>query len=103
MFPRKFFRFQIIISWSPVANDFALRRIVAAAETAGQSNVLVVSHGTASLLWLRAHGGVLPNRTELTNASVSKVTYQDGRFKVAWLDNTSFRDQGLKEAWTHDA
>ena len=27
--------------------DFALRRIVAAAETAGQSNVLVVSHGTA--------------------------------------------------------
>ena len=83
--------------------DFALRRIVAAAETAGQSNVLVVSHGTASLLWLRAHGGVLSNRTELTNASVSKVTYQDGRFKVAWLDNTSFRDQGLKEAWTHDA
>jgi len=77
--------------------DFAMRRIVTAAEAANETNVLVVSHGTASLLWLRAHGGDLPNRTELTNASVSKVTYDNGRFKVNWMDNTEFRDQGLKE------
>ncbi|GEL38503.1 phosphoglycerate mutase family protein [Lacticaseibacillus paracasei subsp. tolerans DSM 20258] len=77
--------------------DFAMRRIVTAAEAANETNVLVVSHGTASLLWLRAHGGDLPNRTELTNASVSKVTYDNGRFKVDWMDNTEFRDQGLKE------
>lgn len=77
--------------------DFAMRRIVTAAEAANETNVLVVSHGTASLLWLRAHGGDLPNRTELTNASVSKVTYDNGRFKVDWMDNTEIRDQGLKE------
>lgn len=80
--------------------DLALRRIVAAAEAAHETSILVVSHGTASLLWLLAHGADLPNRTELTNASVSKVTYQNGRFKVDWVDNTTFRDQGLQEAWS---
>lgn len=76
----------------------ALDDIVADAEKEGHSNVLVVSHGM-SIITLLGHldsEAELPP-TGLKNASISTVTYKDGKYSVGAVNDMTYVENGEKE------
>ncbi|MBP2099535.1 histidine phosphatase family protein [Enterococcus rivorum] len=69
--------------------------IVKAAEKSGHKQVLVVSHGMSIITIL----GELDKTAELPagglkNASISKVTYKDGKYKVESVNDMSYVEKG---------
>lgn len=53
-------------------------------------NVLVVSHGVAIITLLKKIGGLLPEQGYLDNASISKIIYSKGEFRVAEVNNLKY-------------
>lgn len=70
-----------------------------AEETAkdGGGNVLVVAHGMSILSMISDMTEELPEGGQLANASVTKITYKDGRFKVKEVGNMNYVEAGASE------
>lgn len=64
----------------------------------GGGKVLVVSHGTSLMDLLYAISPESLNEVEegLGNASVSKVVYKDGKYKVQSVNDMSYVEKGKK-------
>jgi len=58
----------------------------------GGGNILIVSHGNAIMSILDSLG--TPNVTEIGNATVSKITYKEGEFKVESVGDESYIKAG---------
>lgn len=75
----------------------SLDDIVAEAEEDGGGNILVVSHGMSIVTLL---GGLDENlevpASGLSNASISKVTYNDGKYTVESVNDLSYVEKGQK-------
>lgn len=74
-----------------------LNDIVKQAETKGQENILVTSHGMtiAALVSALDAAAEIP-ATGLKNASVCKVVYKDGSFTVESVNDLSYVEKGNK-------
>lgn len=72
----------------------ALNKIVKNAGTDANKNVLVVSHGMAIRVMLRAFGGEKMLKHYLDNASVSKLLYSDGKFTLESIGDMSYVEKG---------
>ncbi|QJX81419.1 histidine phosphatase family protein [Priestia megaterium] len=75
----------------------SLDNIVSEAEEDGGGNILVVSHGMSIVTLL----GELDKNIEvpasgLSNASISKVTYKDGKYTVDSVNDMSYIEKGQK-------
>ncbi|MGC6769328.1 histidine phosphatase family protein [Enterococcus sp. LJL128] len=75
----------------------SLDDIVKDAEKEGHKNILVVSHGMSiiTLLGQLDSNAELPP-TGLSNASISTVTYKDGKFTVNSVNDMSYVENGQK-------
>lgn len=73
----------------------ALDDIVKDAQKNGQKNILVTSHGMtiAALVSSLDEKAPVP-ATGLKNASVSKITYKDGQYKVATVNDLTYVEKG---------
>lgn len=73
----------------------ALDDIAKSAQKNGQKNVLVTSHGMtiAALVSSLDEKAPVP-ATGLKNASVSKVTYKDGKYKVETVNDLTYVEKG---------
>lgn len=73
----------------------ALDDIVKDAQKNGQKNILVTSHGMiiAALVSSLDEKAPVP-ATVLKNASVSKITYKDGQYKVATVNDLTYVEKG---------
>ncbi|MFK0524611.1 histidine phosphatase family protein [Paenibacillus illinoisensis] len=76
----------------------SLNDIVEKAEEDGGGNILVVSHGMSIVTLL----GELDENIEvpasgLSNASISKVTYKDGKYTVDSVNDLSYVEEGQKQ------
>jgi broad specificity phosphatase PhoE len=75
----------------------ALDDVVKDAEKEGANNVLIVSHGMSIITLL---GELDPNAElpdgGLKNASISKVTYKDGKYTVDSVNDLSYVEKGQK-------
>lgn len=65
----------------------ALTEIAADAEAAGHSDTLVVAHGTVIVMWLNYLLMDTQGLLGMRNASVTKLTYQNGTFTLTQLDS----------------
>ncbi|MFV0469702.1 MAG: histidine phosphatase family protein [Dysgonomonas sp.] len=72
----------------------ALLKIVEKESGKNESNVLVVSHGMTILVLMWALDGGELIADHLKNASVSKVVYECGKFKVESVGDMSYVNQG---------
>lgn len=78
----------------------ALHNIAKQVSAAGGGNVLIVSHGMAILSML---DGMTPDanlRQPLQNASVTKITYQDGKYVVSSVGDMQYIEAGRKAELT---
>ncbi|TLF38398.1 histidine phosphatase family protein [Lacticaseibacillus zeae] len=75
-----------------------LRAIVVEAETKDWQRVLVVTHGTAALMWLNYIHYNIDGREMLDNASVTKLSWTNERFRVTDFNDLGFLHQGQKVA-----
>ena len=75
--------------------DDALRGIAEHAEQTGALRTMVVSHGTALLMWLTAAGKGVAGLEMLHNVSLSTVYYDRGEFQVVDIDNLTYMKRGL--------
>lgn len=57
-------------------------------------NLLVVSHGLTIANFLNLIDPTIPVYTSISNASVSKVEYQNGTFTIKTINDTSYIEQG---------
>lgn len=74
--------------------DDALRRIALRAEHTGSMRTMVVSHGTALLMWLASAGKGVPGLESLKNCSVTTVYFDDGIFTIKTVNELSYLEQG---------
>lgn len=76
---------RLVESFNTIANDVSAK---------GGGNVLIVGHGASLLTSI----GTLTNAEDLPlgleNASVSKLVYKDGVYKLEYVNNTDFLKQG---------
>ena len=63
-------------------------------EKQGGGNVLVVSHGLTIGFLLNLIDAKQPVRAGLLNGSVTKVTYEDGTFSIAGINDVHYIEQG---------
>lgn len=75
-----------------------LRAIAVEAETKDWQRVLVVTHGTAALMWLNYIHYNIDGREMLDNASVTKLSWTNERFRVTDFNDLGFLHQGQKVA-----
>ena len=82
-------------------HDEVVSRLVAAFDTIagevssnGGGNVLVVGHGASLLTSIGALTGAADLPSGLSNASVSKVIYEDGVYQLEFADNMEFAENG---------
>lgn len=61
----------------------------------GGGNILVVSHGNAIMAILDLAGGADVN--EISNASVTKIIYKDGVYKVESVNDMSYAEAGARK------
>lgn len=80
--------------------DRTLREIATQAEKVGAMRTLVVTHGTALLMWLAFIGKKQSGMESLKNASVTTVYYEDGVFRVGEVNNTSYLANGTSALQT---
>lgn len=73
-----------------------ITQIAKETEENGGGNVLVVGHGM-SISLLLSELSDLPFEGHLPNASVSKITYKDGKLEVESIGDESYIDIGKKE------
>lgn len=71
-----------------------LRAIAEKVSAEGGGNVLVVSHGMAILTMLKGWVPADQLREPLKNASVTKITYQKGKFTVSQVGDMSYVEKG---------
>lgn len=71
-----------------------LRAIAEKVSADGGGNVLVVSHGMAILTMLKGWVPADQLREPLKNASVTKITYQNGKFTVGQVGDMSYVEKG---------
>ena len=74
--------------------DRTLRAIAVEAEAKGWERVLVVSHGTAALMWLNYIHYYFDGREMLDIASVTKLMWLNDRFRVTDFNDLSFLHHG---------
>ena len=74
--------------------DDALRRIALRAEHTGSMRTLVVSHGTALLMWLASAGKGVPGLESLKNCSVTTVYFDEGVFSIKTVNELTYLEQG---------
>ncbi len=60
-------------------------------------NVLIVGHGISILALVSAFDDTVNLGKPLANASVTKILYKNGQFKVLSVGEMSYVDQGAKE------
>lgn len=60
----------------------------------GGGNVLVVAHGMSILAMISDMTDETPEGGQLANASVTKITYKDGKFKVNEVGNMAYVESG---------
>ena len=70
-------------------------------EKNGGGNVLVVSHGLTIGFLLNLIDAKQPVRAGLLNGSVTKVTYQNGKFTIVDINDTSYIENGKNKL--HDS
>ncbi|MBO0430859.1 histidine phosphatase family protein [Enterococcus sp. DIV0660C] len=70
-------------------------------EKHGGGNVLVVSHGLTIAFLLNLIDEKQPVRAGLKNGSVTKVSYQDGKFAILGINDVSYIEKG--KALTRDS
>lgn len=73
----------------------ALKDIAEKQAKKGGGNVLVVGHGM-SILAMLSDMTDKPKPTKLENASVTKIKYQNGKFTVQTMGDTSYLEKGSK-------
>lgn len=71
-----------------------LRAIAGKVSADGGGNVLVVSHGMAILTMLKGWAPAGQLREPLKNASVTKITYLNGKFTVGQVGDMSYVEKG---------
>jgi probable phosphoglycerate mutase len=71
-----------------------LRAIAVEAVAKDWERVLVVSHGTAALMWLNYVHYNIDGREMLDNASVTKLMWENDRFTVTDFNDLSFLHAG---------
>jgi probable phosphoglycerate mutase len=74
--------------------DAALRRIAARAQHTASMRTLVVSHGTALLMWLASAGKGVPGLESLQNCSVTTVYFDEGVFSIKTVNELIYLEQG---------
>lgn len=74
--------------------DQTLRRIAQRAEEMGAMRTMVVSHGTALLMWLAFIGKAPSGLESLKNASVTSVYYDNGVFRIGDVNVTHYLELG---------
>ncbi|MDT2566769.1 histidine phosphatase family protein [Enterococcus avium] len=85
--------------WDGVRQRMQKELIEIAEETAedGGGNVLVVAHGMSILSMISDMTEETPEGGQLANASVTKIVYKDGKFKVKEVGNTAYAEVGTNE------
>lgn len=63
-------------------------------KSGGEGNILVVAHGMCIMLMLMNFGGRELLRNDLDNASVCKVVYENGEFRVESMGDLSYVENG---------
>ena len=85
--------------WDGVRHRMQKELTEIAEETAedGGGNVLVVAHGMSILSMISDMTEETPEGGQLANASVTKIVYKDGKFKVKEVGNTAYAEAGTNE------
>ena len=85
--------------WDGVRQRMQKELTEIAEETAedGGGNVLVVAHGMSILSMISDMTEETPEGGQLANASVTKIVYKDGKFKVKEVGNTAYAETGTNE------
>lgn len=78
--------------------DRTLRAIAVEADAKGWQRVVVVTHGTAALMWLNYVHYNIDGREMLDNASVTELSWNNERFRVTDFNDLRFLHQGQKVA-----
>ncbi|MBP2100127.1 histidine phosphatase family protein [Enterococcus rivorum] len=66
-------------------------------EKNGGGNVMIVSHGLTISFLLSLIDSSYPMQINLENGSVTKLTYKNGTFKIEYVNNTTFIEEGKKQ------
>lgn len=74
----------------------ALKEVAEKESKLGDGNILIVAHGMSILGMLNSLGGEDILEGMLENASVCKVTYEDGTFNVESMGDLSYVEKGRK-------
>lgn len=74
-----------------------LKEIAEEAAKAGGGNVLIVAHGMSILSMISDMTEDTPEGGQLANASVTKITYKNGKFKVKEVGNMNYVEAGANE------
>lgn len=74
-----------------------LKQIAEETANDGGGNVLVVAHGMSILSMISDMTDETPEGGQLANASVTKISYKDGKFKVKEVGNMDYVEAGSGE------